>query len=573
MIVETTRLILVLSLTVVVMLLWQSWQQDYGHSAAPVSQGATANPVASGDGRPRVPEAPIAQSASRATPEPGTIAAAAPIDARISMETDVLRLEIGARGAGIRRAELVRYPVALDKPAEPFVLLTDAAPDFYVTQGGLLSRQAAPTDDAEFATEQSSYVLAPGAETLQVPFTWTAGGITVRKVYELQRGSYVIAVRYEVENRSGSSWEGWSYSQIQRNDPGRMGRRLVYTYIGAVLSAPEQRYQKIDFKKMRGQKLDEDVAGGWAAMLQHYFIAALIPADPHERHHFYTWCRSLSKGDTGCEAATQALPDERFAIGVMSSPRVIEDGGAGVFEEKIYIGPKLQNVMKAVAEGLDLTVDYGKLWFIAKPLYWCLEQLRKITGNWGWSIILVTVFLKLVFYPLSAAGYRSMANMRRVQPRLLAIRDRHKNDRARLNQAMMQIYKEEKINPFGGCLPIVIQIPVFISLYWVLLESVELRQSGFIFWLHDLSTPDPYWVLPILMGITMLIQQRLNPAPMDPVQQKVMQIMPFAFTIFFGFFPSGLVLYWVVNNVLSIGQQWQIARGIERAATVAEGKP
>ena len=569
---ETTRLILVLSLTVLTILLWQFWQQDYGRGVASVSPAPTSNSEEPEGGRPSVPELPGAQPAASVGPAPAA-AAAAPADERISIQTDVLRLEIGARGAGIRRAELLRYPVALDKPSEPFVLLNDTPPDFYVTQGGLLSRQAAPTDDGAFVSNQPDYSLPPGVQTLQVPFTWTGGGITVRKVYELQRGSYVIEVRYEVENRSSSKWEGWAYSQIQRNDPGRTGRRLVYTYVGAVLSAPGQRYQKIDFKKMRTQKLGEDITGGWAAMLQHYFIAALIPADPHERHRFYTWCRSTNKDDTGCEIATSALQDERFAIGIMSSPRVIEDGGSGLFSEQIYIGPKLQNVMKNVADGLDLTVDYGKLWFIAKPLYWCLEQLRKLTDNWGWAIILVTVFLKLLFYPLSAAGYRSMANMRRVQPRLLAIRDRYKNDRARLNQAMMQIYKEEKINPFGGCFPIVIQIPVFISLYWVLLESVELRQSGFIFWLHDLSTPDPYWVLPILMGGTMLIQQRLNPAPMDPVQEKVMQIMPFAFTIFFGFFPSGLVLYWVVNNVLSIGQQWTIARGIERAATVTEGKP
>ncbi|MBI2992914.1 MAG: membrane protein insertase YidC [Gammaproteobacteria bacterium] len=555
---ETTRLIVILSLAVVGMMLWQAWERDYGQRASPPTTSAPEAGAVPELAAPVVPETPPAGPGAEiapSLPEASPVAeSAAP---RITIETDVLRLEIGSRGAGIRRAELLHYPVSLEHPDEPFVLLNDSGPDFYVTQGGLLSRQPAPTDAVEFQNGEKLHRLPEKTDRLEVPFTWSEGGIAVRKIYELRRGSYEIGVRYEIDNGSAETWQGNSYSQIQRVDPGRAGRRVVYTYVGAVLSSPEERYQKIDFDQMRKQKLDQEITDGWAAMLQHYFVTALIPGDAAAAYRYYTI----------------ALPDERFVVGAVGPAITVAPGASGRMADRVYVGPKLQHVLRETAEGLDLTVDYGALWFIAKPLFWCLEQLRNITGNWGWAIVLVTVMLKLAFYHLSAAGYRSMANMRRVQPRLLAIRDRYKNDRARLNQAMMQIYKEEKINPFGGCLPIVIQIPVFIALYWVLLESVELRQSGFILWLHDLSTPDPYWVLPILMGITMFVQQRLNPAPMDPVQQKVMQIMPFAFTIFFGFFPSGLVLYWLVNNMLSIGQQWLITRSIERAAAGAEGKP
>lgn len=553
---DTIRLLLIFSLAIVGMLLWEAWEKDYG--IAPAADTPPAREVegkGTPTGGPELPvpaEAVLAGSAVAAGGAANRFAAS-----RIQVETDVLRLEIGTRGAGIRRAALLHYPVTIDRPNEPFVLLDDAGAEFYVTQGGLLSHQPAPTDEDEFHSGHTRYVLAPGADHLLVPFTWSSGGIQIKKVYELRRGSYLISVRYEVENRSGGTWLGHPYAQIQRSDPGRAGRRLVYTYIGAVLSSPEQRYKKIDFEDMQEQKLDQEVSGGWAAMLQHYFVTALIPSNPGAPYRYYTI----------------ALPENRYVIGAMGPGLSVENGARGVSQDQLYVGPKLQRILTQTAEGLDLTVDYGALWFLAKPLYWCLERLWEITGNWGWAIILVTVLLKLLFYHLSAAGFRSMANMRRVQPRIIAIRDRYKNDRARLNQAMAQIYKEEKINPFGGCLPIVIQIPVFIALYWVLLESVEMRQSGFIFWLHDLSTPDPYWVLPILMGATMFIQQKLNPAAMDPVQEKVMLIMPFAFTIFFGFFPSGLVLYWVVNNVLSIAQQWLITRSLERAAGGRESKP
>ena len=323
---------------------------------------------------------------------------------------------------------------------------------------------------------------------------------------------------------------------------------MIYTYTGAVLSSPDDRYEKISFGDMEDKDEEAQISNGWAAMIQHYFLTAVLPADTEAAYRYYT--RSFSSG--------------HYSIGNVSPALRVAPGQRGELTGYLYIGPKLQSVLETLAEGLELTVDYGFLWFLAKPLFWCLERLYEWTGNWGWSIILVTCLLKILFYHLSAAGYRSMANMRRVQPRLMAIRERHKEDRARLNQAMMQIYKEEKINPFGGCFPILVQIPVFLALYWVLLESVELRQADFIFWLKDLSNKDPFFVLPIIMGATMLIQQKLNPAPMDPMQEKVMKALPFVFTVFFAFFPSGLVLYWVTNNVLSIAQQWLITRNLEK---------
>jgi YidC/Oxa1 family membrane protein insertase len=541
---DTLRFILILSLALVGMLIWQAWEQDYGRPAAEQASAAQEEAARSAD----IPEF------IEAGDEPAA-AAVLPItdaadDGRVTAETDVLRMEFSLRGATLRRAELPLYTVSLDRPDEPVVLLDDSGPQIHIVQGGLVGGGPAPTHEDRFSSENSSYVLEPGQDVLRVPFTWNDGGLRVTKTYELRRGSYLVRVQYRVENLGSEDWQGRSYSQIQRSDPETARARLIYTYTGAVLSSPEKRYSKITFEDMRETKLDRDIRGGWIAMLQHYFVAALVPVDREAVYRFYT----------------MQLPQERFAIGVFSPRVTVAAGESGLIEEQFFVGPKLQSVLAEIADGLDLTVDYGPLWFIAKPLHWMLDWLHGVTGNWGWAIIFVTVLLKLLFYHLSAAGYRSMANMRRVQPRIMAIRDRYKNDRARLNQAMMQIYKEEKINPFGGCLPILIQIPVFIALYWVLLESVELRQAPFILWLNDLSSPDRYWVLPIIMGVTMFIQQKLNPAPLDPVQEKVMMALPFVFTIFFGFFPSGLVLYWVVNNVLSIAQQWLITRSLERAA-------
>jgi YidC/Oxa1 family membrane protein insertase len=548
---DSIRLVLIISFAMVSMKLWTSWETTYGNSAVAISSQTSVNGVdePADIKNNELPQSPAAAGVSGVPALTQSTAQNLPGQKPVEIRTDIFVMRIDPQGAGISHTALLDYPTSLEKPEDPFVLMDTSEHLTYVLQGGLLSKQAAPTHESQFNTSQQQYEMVAGMNELQVPFTWEQDGISVTKTYEFLQGSHQVRVRYNINNNSSTTWSGRAYSQFKRNAPEQGGMRLIYTYTGPVISGPENRYEKIPFKDITSQALTRDVADGWMAMIQHYFLTALVPTDKTSTYHYYA----------------RDLGNNMFAAGALTPVIEIKPGEQKEIEELVYLGPKDQDQLEQIATGLDLTVDYGKLWFLAKPLFWGLSKVHEYTGNWGWSIILITIFLKLFFYKLSAAGYRSMANMRRVQPRLVALRDRYKEDRAKLNQAMMQIYKEEKINPLGGCFPILIQIPVFIALYWVLLESIELRQAPFVLWIQDLSTPDPYWVLPLVMGITMFVQQKLNPAPIDPIQAKVMMIMPFAFTIFFGFFPSGLVLYWVANNTLSIAQQWMITRNLERA--------
>ena len=538
---DTPRFILVLALTLVSIMLWEAWQRDYGAAPAGTATPDALQPLED----PGIPQIKTDDTTTRSVP--GAEALQGTDGSVTTVETDVLRLKID-RGGTIVFAEFPGYPVSLDNPDQAFVLLNNSTNLYHVIQSGIVG-ETAPTHKDIFSAGRTSYTLNEGEDVLEVPLTWTsADGVSVTKVFIFTRGSYRIHLKHIVENESVTDWEGRQYTQIKRDDPSKEGRKLLYTYTGAVLSSPDNRYEKISFDDMEDAETDENISNGWAAMIQHYFLTAILPADKQAVYRYYT----------------RAFSSQYYSIGNVSPALRLAPGQQGELADYLYVGPKQQSELEQLADGLELTVDYGILWFLAKPLFWCLERLYGLTGNWGWSIILVTVMLKVLFYRLSAAGYRSMANMRRVQPRMVAIRERHKDDRARLNQAMMQIYKEEKINPFGGCFPILVQIPVFLALYWVLLESVELRQADFIFWLNDLSSKDPFYVLPIIMGATMLIQQKLNPAPMDPMQEKVMKALPFVFTVFFAFFPSGLVLYWVTNNILSIAQQWLITKNLEK---------
>jgi len=549
---DLPRFVLVVCFVLVTMKLWTDWEMTYGPQPSRPSAEETDSPE---KGAGEIPS--LREDLQDAPPPPGedlrTQEKEAPM---VQVVTDTHHLQISPRGAGINHAALLKYPTSVDKPDDPFVLMNDASPEVYISQGGLLSEQPAPTHEAGYRYSAESYSLAAGENSLKVPFYWSDNGLSVVKTYQFERGSHLIKVTYRIRNDTGNIWRGRSYSQFKRADPTHDGMRLLYTFTGTVISSPDKRYEKISFDDMAEEPLNREIGNGWIAMIQHYFVTALIPSQKDLPYRYYT----------------RSLGNDFYTVGAITPAIEIHPGEEANITEQIYIGPKDQDTLAGIADGLELTVDYGILWFIAKPLFWCLSRIHDWTGNWGWSIILLTILLKLLFYRLSAAGYRSMANMRRVQPRIVSIRERYKDDKARLNQAMMQIYKEEKINPLGGCFPILIQIPVFIALYWVLLESVELRQASFIFWWRDLSTPDPYWVLPVIMGITMYIQQKLNPAPVDPIQAKVMSILPFAFTIFFGFFPSGLVLYWVANNTLSIGQQWLIMRNLERAGLGAKPK-
>ena len=555
---ENIRLVLVFSLAAVLLLIYQAWMQDNpplgGGSglAAEVRQGFGSSTTASEkQDVPAVPTSAYPEVNSLTT---STASSPAEVTGHlVTVETDVFKAEISTKGGTLSSIWLIDYSVSPELPDVKFRLLKPDAPNLFVVQSGLIGSDpnSLPNHDAVFTSSSDHYELKPDEQSLTVPLLWTnAAGVQVKKTLRFTRGSYVIETQQEISNSSTVSLTTREYSQLQRTelkDPN--ASRFVNTYTGGVYYSPEDKYTKVSFSQMQETKLDRAVTDGWIAMIQHYFMAAWIP--PREvAETFYT----------------NVLDGSRFIIGKYSPAVVVAPGANYVFANKIYAGPKLQDVVAAIAPGLDLTVDYGWLTVIAQPIHWLLSKIYDVVGNWGWSIIVLTILIKLAFYKLSETSYKSMANMRQITPRMQALKDRYGDDKERLNQAMMELYKTEKINPLGGCLPILVQIPVFIALYWVLLESVELRQAPFVLWIDNLSAPDPYFVLPLIMGISMFVQTKLNPAPPDPIQAKVMMSLPFVFTVFFAFFPSGLVLYWTVNNLLSIGQQWHITRNIEKAA-------
>jgi len=551
---DNPRLLLLIALSFLAMMIWQAWVQDYGPKPQPTESTTQQAPAGVTSGAAPAPTQDL-PAAGTATSAPSVSASQAlESGQRISVETDLLHGEIDTRGGDLRVLDMLAYPESTKPDSAPFRLLNDQGKEVFVVQSGVRTGTTEePTHHAVFKASQTDFHLADGADTLDVPLYWDNGaGVTLVKTYHFERGSYVVRVDMAIDNKSADSLSVRRYDQLQRSEPEKpSGHSAVASrvYTGGVIYSPQDKYQKIAFTDMKKSDLGRDVQGGWAAMVQHYFFAAWIPpADDAE--HFYS----------------RALDDNRYVLGMIGPQTTVASGQQSTMTMRLYAGPKLQDKLAAVAPGLELTVDYGRLTFLSQPLFWLLEKIHGIVGNWGWSIVLLTLLIKLAFFKLSETSYKSMANMRKLAPRMQALKERYGDDKQRLNQAMMEMYKTEKINPLGGCLPIVVQIPVFIALYWVLLESVELRQAPFVFWLKDLSSADPYFVLPLIMGVTMLIQQKLNPAPMDPVQAKVMMVLPVVFTVFFAFFPAGLVLYWVVNNVLSIAQQWVITRRVEAAA-------
>lgn len=528
-------------------MLWEAWQQDYGPkpeiAAKPVGTSMETR-------KEELPDTTRSETTGGA--EAAVIASQPKIEekgASIRIETDVLRLEIDTKGGDIRIADLRRYPVSLEEPNTPVRLFDEATEKLFTAQSGLIaSGSMGPTHHSPLQAERSEYLLKDGETELRVPLTWTGEkGIRVTKTYVFQRGSYLIGLEHEISNQSAGLWRGRQYQQLLRKAVSSgNGNTFIRTYTGGVLYTNEDKYEKIDFSDMASGNLSRNAVGGWTAMIQHYFAAAWVPP-PDQENHFYT----------------KDLKDGRFIIGSSSAQAEVPPGETKVLKAELFVGPKIQSRMEKVAEGLELTVDYGVLTFIGKPIFWLLEKINRLGGSWGWAIIGVTLVIKLLFFKLSETSYRSMAKMRKLQPRLTTLRERFADDRQRFNQEMMTLYRKEKVNPLGGCLPILVQIPVFISLYWVLIETVELRQASF-FWVPDLSVMDPFFILPVLMGVSMFFQQRLNPAPIDPIQAKVIKMFPIMFTVFCLFFPAGLVLYWTVNNTLSIAQQWYITRRIEK---------
>ena len=558
---ENNRLLLFVALAAVSFLLWDNWQRDYGPQPAPTTSQvgqSTQMPLSGGEvpTASDVPSSPQASATSRDASVPmAKSASALKRGQRITVSTDLVYAEIDSIGGDLRLVDLKKYPISVKTPEKPIRLMDDTLPNVFVAQSGFAGKQSkssqvttkSPNHYTNYKAERDSYTLAEGADNLNVDLKWTSpDGVTFTKRYAFKRGSYEVAVIYIIDNRSGKEWRGNSYYQMQHNNSTSIEEsRFVYSYMGGVIYSPDKKYQKISFGDMEDSNLNRDIKDGWAAMIQHYFVSAWIPETTNAFTYF---TRTINQ-------------NERYVLGYKSVTEYsVAAGEKHSISGRLFIGPKLQNKLEAIAPGLELTVDYGWLTLIAKPIFWLVDTIHSYVGNWGWSIILLTILIKLAFYKLSETSYKSMANMRRVQPRLVAMKERYGDDKQKMHQAMMELYKKEKINPLGGCLPIVVQIPVFIALYWVLLESVEMRQAPWILWIQDMSRADPYFILPVIMGVTMLIQHKLNPTPVDPMQAKMMMILPLVFTVFFAFFPAGLVLYWVVNNTLSIAQQAYITK-------------
>ncbi|MGL4565109.1 MAG: membrane protein insertase YidC [Halioglobus sp.] len=522
----------------------------------------SADPVTSSA---ELPVASAPDSAGASDDLPSVTESAAPSEAPavkelgnsriIQVHSDVLQLAIDLAGGDIVELALPKFPAELAKPDVPFVLLEQNDTRTYIAQSGLIGANGIDKENRPtYTTAASIYRMAEGKNELVVDLLWQDdSGIKVTKRFSLTRGDYLIGVEFLVENGSEDRWQANLFGQLKRDSsptssaaPGGMG---LNPFLGAALTQPDEHFTKFTFEKMAEEPFKATLPGGWIAMIQHYFLSAWIP-DPAQSHTFST-----------------RVTDTGFNIAGFTSPAlVVEPGQRGKVGAGFFAGPKDQYRLKEISPYLELSVDYGWLWWIAQPLFWLLTKIYSFVGNWGVAIILLTVTVKAAFYKLSATSYRSMANMRRVQPKMVEIREQYADDKQKQSQAMMELYRKEKINPMGGCLPILVQMPVFIALYWVLMESVELRQAPFILWIDDLSVMDPYFVLPLMMGASMFFMQMLNPPPPDPMQAKIMKWMPIVFTVFFLWFPAGLVLYWVVNNLLSMAQQYVITKRIESGA-------
>jgi YidC/Oxa1 family membrane protein insertase len=536
---DNQRFILFIALSVIILLLWTRWESEHRPAPALAPQAIPAAPSA--------PGVSPGQTAAGAATKPFADGE------RIQVDTDLVHAVIDTSGGDLRVLDLRKYPVSADKPNTPFKLLDDEGTEIFVAQSGLIAREGVlPNHRTLYTAEARHYELAPDQQQLEVRLNWTGpNGVRVAKIYTFHRNDYRVDITYEINNTGHKTREVYQYAQwLRHHVDEKRGLTSLPSYTGGVIYTEDKRYEKIAFSHMADHPLARNVEGGWVAMIEHYFLGVWLPGKK-EQHQFYS----------------EAQPGQFYVLGYKTlTPVTVAPGQKATLSTSLFAGPKEQARLGKIDQSLKLTVDYGWLTFIAVPLYWILEWMHKLVGNWGWAIILLTMLIKGVFYPLSRASYRSMAQMRKMQPRMQAIKERYGDDRQKMNQAMMELYKTEKINPLGGCLPILVQIPVFISLYWVLLESIELRQAPFMLWIRDLSAPDPYFVLPIIMGLSMLAQQWLNPQPMDPMQKKLMYAMPVVFMALFLFFPAGLVLYWVVQNLLSIAQQWSINRSVEGKA-------
>lgn len=563
---ENLRIPLLIALGACLFLMYQSWQEDY----APVVQTVEA-PIggAEGDSNHRaVTDSDIPESVSSADDSEGTVPTAVGEEPEVrqpaaesgkvvTVSTDLFTAEISTVGGDIRKLELVEYPLDMYEPdGQKRRLLNDGNQYHFVAQTGLTSKtNKAPTHESLFTAASDNFTMT--GDSLDVPLTWTDGnGVSVTKTISFKRGSYEVEVTQSVENAGTENVKVSPYAQFIRNEYSSTAPTgpFMTAFNGAAFykldDDEKYKYRKSTFEDLDEEKINFSQPGGWLAMVQHYFFGAIIPLGD-AKHHFYA----------------KARKDDRYVAGYVSDSFVVSPGETADSKTRLFLGPKLQDIIADVAPGLELTTDYGFLSIISKPMYWLLSFINSFVNNWGFSILLVTLLIKIAFFKLSEAQYKSMAKMRRFTPRIQQLRERHADDRAVLNQKMMALYKEEKFNPLGGCLPMLVQVPFFIGLYWVLMESVELYQAPFMLWITDLSVKDPYYILPIILGAVMFAQSKMQAATItDPIQQKVMTFMPLMMCVFFAFFPAGLVLYWFANTALGIIQQWYINRKMDQQA-------
>ncbi len=540
---DTKRLVLFIVFSFSIMMLWDAWQvkdapknlDTVSTKTAPVD---TSIPAASTEVTPSV-------NASNTT------SFQLDTDELVKVETDLYVAEISTTGGDLRRLTLKKH-LADDKKAGNFVLLDDTNnPVLYIAQSGLIG-QNLPNHKSQFVSDASNYMMDSTADALSVKLSWQENGVSVDKIYTFNRGRYEVDVTHHIVNESGNELHPSVYYQLLHDNESNQGSTFMPTFTGGAYYTEADKFKKLSFDDMADTNLSLKTKDGWVGVIQHYFASAWIP-----------------KSGTTNEFYTKQLSDQIYAIGLVNPVGAVPSTSSVDVSATLFSGPQSAPALEAAAPGLEYAVDYGWLTVIAKPLFWLLSKIHSFIGNWGVAIIILTILLKAAFFKLSATSYRSMAHMREMAPRMQAMKEKFGDDKQALQQAMMEMYRKEKINPLSGCLPILVQIPVFIALYWVLLGSVELRHAPFFGWITDLSAKDPYYILPILMGASMIIQTYLNPAPADPIQAKVMKIMPVVFSIFFFFFPAGLVLYWLVNNILSIAQQWYINKTIH-AETIAK---
>jgi YidC/Oxa1 family membrane protein insertase len=548
---DIQRTVLWVVFSMSLLILWDNWMRHTGQPSmffpTPTQE---AKPAANGNGA-AAPRADVPQSTLPANP--AATAAAVP-DGKtqaqsetVTITTDVIKAEIDTIGGELKHLELLKHH-ATDNPSENVVLFDQSANRTYLGQTGLIGGPF-PNHKSPFTVKPGPRTLDAGAKQLQLVMESEQNGVKLTKTYTFERDSYIIDIKHDVTNTTGAPIAPSLYTQLVRDGSPMPGESMFYsTFTGPAVYTEQEKYQKVDFETIEKGKIDHVTKSdsGWIAMVQHYFVSAFKPPENTPREIF-----------------TKKIDTNLYAVGTIVPIGTVAPGATASMSTKLFSGPQESSQMDRFAESFDLVKDYGWLTIIAKPVFWLMDQIHKVIGNWGWTIIVLTILIKLAFFPLSAASYRSMAKMKQVTPKMTAIRERHKGDPQKMNQAMMELYKTEKINPLGGCLPILVQIPVFIALYWVLLASVEMRNAPWLGWIQDLSSPDPWYILPVVMAVSMFIQTKLNPTPPDPVQAKIMMFMPIAFSVMFFFFPSGLVLYWVVNNILSIAQQWVITKRIE----------